>query len=197
MGSEILVYDEKSIAMAMDAFCQLGSDGGLGKGRIWILLDPNTKRAKRDSPDNLTVSELIGIDTTKMISILKKKWKSMLQSGVGVGKGLHTWLHKGSPWVTIGSCEIMNGDTPENGYLLERGSDDAISIITKIDSKLRQEANKDRSPPSSSERTTNSSTDVDGSSSVPAANNSTPRRKKPTSLATPSPKIPYHKFTLW
>ena len=67
----------------MDAFCKLGSDGGLGKDRIWILLDPNTKRAKRDSPDNLTVSELIGIDTTKLAYILKKKWKSMLQSGVG------------------------------------------------------------------------------------------------------------------
>eukprot|EP00579_Thalassiosira_antarctica_P019193 CAMPEP_0201955860 /NCGR_PEP_ID=MMETSP0904-20121228/3298_1 /ASSEMBLY_ACC=CAM_ASM_000553 /TAXON_ID=420261 /ORGANISM="Thalassiosira antarctica, Strain CCMP982" /LENGTH=76 /DNA_ID=CAMNT_0048500097 /DNA_START=116 /DNA_END=346 /DNA_ORIENTATION=+ len=75
----------------------------------------------------------------------------------------------------------MNGDTPENGYLLERGSDDAISIITKIASKLRQEANKDRSPPSSPGRRTNSSTDADSSSSVSAANNSTPMREKPTS----------------
>ena len=165
MESEILVHDEKSIVMAIDAFCQLGSDGGLGKGRKWILLDPNDRRAKRYSPSNLTVCELIGIDTTKMISILKRQWKFMLQSGVGVGKGLHTWWHKGSPWVTVGSSETMNGDTPENGYLFERGSDDAISIITKIDSKLRQEANKDRCPPSSPGRTTNSSTNADGSSS--------------------------------
>ena len=143
MESEILVHDEKSIAMAMDAFCKLGSDGGLGKGRIWILLDANTKRAKRDSPNNLTASELIGIDITKMASILKRKWKSMFQSGVGVGKGLHPSSHQGSPWVTIGSSQTMHGDTPDNGYLLERGSDDAISIITKIHSKLRQEANKD------------------------------------------------------
>ena len=72
MESQILVHDEKSIAMAIDAFCQLGSDGGLGKGRIWILLDPNNRRAKRYSPNNLTVPELIGLDNTKMISILKK-----------------------------------------------------------------------------------------------------------------------------
>ena len=107
----------------------------------------------------------------------------MLQSGVGVGKGLHTWSHKGSPWVTVGSSETMNGDIPENGYLLERGSDDAISIITKIDSKLRQEANKGRSPPSSPGRTTNSSTNAESSYTVSAANNSSPRREKRTSLA--------------
>ena len=45
MESENLVHDEKSIAMAIDAFCQLGSDGGLGKGRIWILLE---KRQRND-----------------------------------------------------------------------------------------------------------------------------------------------------
>ena len=73
MESEILVHDEKNIVRAINAFCSLGSDGGLGEGRIWVLLDANTKRAKIGSPNYLSVSELIGIDTTKMASTLKRK----------------------------------------------------------------------------------------------------------------------------
>mmetsp|Transcript_26561 Transcript_26561/g.57072 ORF Transcript_26561/g.57072 Transcript_26561/m.57072 type:complete len:385 (+) Transcript_26561:55-1209(+) len=84
-----------------------------------------------------------------MMSILGggRKWKSKFQSGAGVGRGLHTLMHQGSHWVTVGSSVTMNGDTPDNGYLIERGSDDAILIKAKIYSKLRQEADKDNTTP--------------------------------------------------
>ena len=88
----------------MDAFCKLGSDGGLGEGRIWILLDPNTKRAKRDTPNNLTISELIGIDTTKMAYTRWEEVEENVPIGCGCREGPSPM---GTPRFSLGDCWLF------------------------------------------------------------------------------------------
>ena len=102
MESCIIVHDEKTIIAALEAFCGLGSDGGLGKGRIWILLDKETMKAKTQCANNLSLPDVLGTDNDKFVSLYGKKWKSKFQTNHCLGVGLHTWPYKGCIWVTVG-----------------------------------------------------------------------------------------------
>ena len=46
MESCDFVYDEKTIIRALQVVCDLGSDGGIRKGRIWFRLDERMRRTK-------------------------------------------------------------------------------------------------------------------------------------------------------
>ena len=83
MESCDLVYDKKNILRALQVFCDIVSYGGIRKGRIWLILDESIIRAKRSCPNNISISEIIGIDSIKMGSIFGKIWKSKFQSDCG------------------------------------------------------------------------------------------------------------------
>ena len=81
MESCIIVHDEKTIIAALEAFRGIGSDRGLGKGRsIWILLDNETMRAKKQCLNNLSLPDVLGTDDDKFVSLYGKKWKSKFQT---------------------------------------------------------------------------------------------------------------------
>ena len=75
MESCDLVYDEKLILRVLQVFCDLGSDGGIRKGQIWLLLDESMTRAKRYRPNEISISQIIGIDSNKMVSTFGIRWK--------------------------------------------------------------------------------------------------------------------------
>ena len=50
MESCDLVHDKYTLLRALEVLCSLGSDVGLEKGHIWLLLDEGMSRAKRVSP---------------------------------------------------------------------------------------------------------------------------------------------------
>ena len=80
MESCIIVHDEKTIIAVLEAFCGIVSDGGLGKGRIWILLDNETMRAEKQCLNNLSLPNVLGTDNDKFVSLYGKKWKSKFQT---------------------------------------------------------------------------------------------------------------------
>ena len=101
MESFNLVYDKKTILRALQFFCDLGSDGGIKRGQIWLILDEIVIRAKISCPNNIITSEIIGIDSIKMGYIFGKIWKSKSQSDCGsFGGGFYTHEHSGCIYVT-------------------------------------------------------------------------------------------------
>ena len=101
MESCDLVYDKKTIMRALQVFCDLGSDGGIKRGQIWLILDEIVIRAKISFPNNIITSEIIGIDSIKMGYIFGKIWKSKSQSDCGsFGDGFYTHEHSSCIYVT-------------------------------------------------------------------------------------------------
>ena len=85
-----LYDDKKTISLALEAFCNLGMDGGIGEDIVWLIIDDSTAKAKQKCADDLSILEMIGTDNIKMISTFGRKWKTQFQSNSGVGSG--QWL---------------------------------------------------------------------------------------------------------
>eukprot|EP00571_Detonula_confervacea_P009439 CAMPEP_0172328998 /NCGR_PEP_ID=MMETSP1058-20130122/60643_1 /TAXON_ID=83371 /ORGANISM="Detonula confervacea, Strain CCMP 353" /LENGTH=442 /DNA_ID=CAMNT_0013046143 /DNA_START=184 /DNA_END=1511 /DNA_ORIENTATION=- len=85
-GDELIGFAEDLV----EAEGELGSDGGIGKGRIWFLLDNGTKRARELCPDDNTIAEQIGTTREKMQLAFGRNWKTKLQAGK-LGGGFHAW----------------------------------------------------------------------------------------------------------
>mmetsp|Transcript_26544 Transcript_26544/g.57028 ORF Transcript_26544/g.57028 Transcript_26544/m.57028 type:complete len:131 (-) Transcript_26544:546-938(-) len=91
---------------ALKALVELGSDGGIGKGRIWFLLDNGTKRVMELCPDDNTIAEQIGTTRDKMQSAFGRFWKTKLQAGQ-LGVGFHAWQMNSGVYVTVGACNDL------------------------------------------------------------------------------------------
>ena len=142
MESCDLVYDKKTIIRALQVFCDLGSDVGIRKGRIWLILDEIIIRAKRSCPKSISISEIIGIDSIKMGYIFGKRWKIQFQSDCSsLGGGFYTRERSSCIYVTAGSSATINDASSAIFHVIERGSDDAISIKAAINYKLRAQSN--------------------------------------------------------
>ena len=73
MESQKSKTDKDVIVAALVAFCCLGSDAGMKKGRIWILLDCTNKAVKKSCSKYLTLAELLGINIAKWNQSLGKR----------------------------------------------------------------------------------------------------------------------------
>ena len=127
MESCDLVDDGDTILSMLKAFCELGSDEGLRKGRIWLLLVDATIETKQSCPEDLTIHEQLGIDRPKFEVAFGRDWRKIFESGGVLGCALYTWHLKNSVCVTVYDKDTDVSkctDLPHSGFLVQRGSEE-------------------------------------------------------------------------
>ena len=64
--------DKENLLLALEAFCDLDMDGGIGEDGIRLIIYGSTAKAKKRCADDLGILEMIGTDNSRMISTFKK-----------------------------------------------------------------------------------------------------------------------------
>jgi len=122
------------------AFRKLGSDGGLGGGRIWLLVDTKRPSGHERANTLMSIHELLGFDVAKLKTqkIIKRYWKKDFQDGMGIGRGFVGRRWKGDIFITIcdNSSLLKGHDTPAKGTMIHHDSCLAEKIRKSISSNL-------------------------------------------------------------
>ena len=101
MESQKSKTDKDVIVAALAAFRRLGSNAGMKKGRIWILLDCASKKVQRSCSEYITLPELLGIDIAKWNQSLGKRWKNYLSKGGYLSEGFYITPWKNGQFITV------------------------------------------------------------------------------------------------
>ena len=106
---------KEKVFRLLRAYRALGSDGGLGGDRLWILLDRSSKKVKKNFPDVMTLSDLMGVEEKQLVSLFGKKWKREIKPHCGLGAGVYVYGWWGADWVTV--ANVICNDVPEDGTI--------------------------------------------------------------------------------
>ena len=122
------------------AFRKLGSDGGLGGGRIWLLVDTTRARGHERANTLMSIHELLGFDVAKLKTqkIIKRYWKKDFQDGMGIGRGFVGRRWKDDIFIMIcdNSSLLKGHDTPDKGTMIHHDSCSAEKIRKSISSNI-------------------------------------------------------------
>ena len=124
------------------AFQKLGSDGGLGGGRIWLLVDTPHSQVHERANTIMSIHELLGFDVAKLKTqkITKRYWKKDFQDGMGIGRGRGFVGHRWKDDIFITICDnrslLKGNDTSDKGVMIHRDSCLAEKIWKSISSNL-------------------------------------------------------------
>ena len=91
--------DAADIKLRLECLKRTGADLGLGRGRLWIRVNDNSK-AKRKYPGTATIEQLICINDDDMTRAYGKKWRTNAFSdapGAKLGGGFK-YMNKGDGW---------------------------------------------------------------------------------------------------
>ena len=74
-------YNKKGIHRTLEAFCKLGSDVGLGKGHVSVLLDKSKADVNGSCGECLTLPELLNIEPKQMAFAFGRCWRRKFEKG--------------------------------------------------------------------------------------------------------------------
>ena len=132
-----------NILYILKAFQEVGSGGGLRKGRIWLLLNNSTKETKQSCLHDLTIHEQLGIDRPKSEVAFGRQRRKLFESEGVLGCGRYTLRWKNSLCVTVHDKDTDISkyiDLPQSGFPVQRGSEESKTIKAAIDFSLYGQA---------------------------------------------------------
>ena len=101
MESQNLDRTKKSIHDKLRLFRELGGKGGLGKGRVWLLLDKSSNKTKKSCQSHMTLPDLLNIKLSNLHLAFGKKWKGSQFTKGELSAGFYTYAWKEDVFVTV------------------------------------------------------------------------------------------------